>query len=113
MNLMHGLGEGEAKGIKMVWGKRFLKYEENEDGVEVFFEDGTSAKGDVLVGADGSRSRVREQRTKDIVYPLFFRTFLLPSFPLIFFPPPPFPFSNQIDKIDMSSYQWQTLARPS
>jgi len=66
--LMHGLGEGEAQGVKIVWGKKFDRYEEDEDKVVAYFEDGTKVEGDVLVGADGARSRVREQRTKLIAY---------------------------------------------
>ncbi|WP_163513650.1 FAD-dependent oxidoreductase [Fodinicola acaciae] len=42
--------------------KVFQRYEQNADGtVTACFEDGTSATGDVLVAADGSNSRVRQQ----------------------------------------------------
>jgi 2-polyprenyl-6-methoxyphenol hydroxylase-like FAD-dependent oxidoreductase len=42
--------------------KRFTHYEQHGDGtVTAFFADGTSATGDVLVGADGTSSRVRQQ----------------------------------------------------
>ncbi len=42
--------------------KTFVRYEQTPDGkVTAFFEDGTSATGDVLVAADGSNSRVRKQ----------------------------------------------------
>lgn len=42
--------------------KAFARYEQNPDGtVTAFFEDGTSATGDVLVAADGTNSRVRRQ----------------------------------------------------
>lgn len=42
--------------------KTFERYETNSDGtVTAYFEDGTSATGNVLVAADGSRSRVRRQ----------------------------------------------------
>ncbi|GAA3083570.1 FAD-dependent monooxygenase [Streptosporangium carneum] len=45
------------------FGKEFLRYERRPDGrITVFFADGTSTVGDVLVGADGSHSRVRHQR---------------------------------------------------
>jgi 2-polyprenyl-6-methoxyphenol hydroxylase-like FAD-dependent oxidoreductase len=43
--------------------KKFARYENNDDGtVTVFFEDGTQATGDVLIGADGAGSRLRKQR---------------------------------------------------
>lgn len=42
--------------------KKFVRYEEQADGkVSAFFEDGTSATGDILVAADGGNSRVRAQ----------------------------------------------------
>ncbi|KAK4501242.1 hypothetical protein PRZ48_007049 [Zasmidium cellare] len=48
--------------IQIQFGKTFEKYEEGKDGViEVFFTDGTSTKGTILVGADGSSSKVRQQ----------------------------------------------------
>lgn len=43
-------------------GKEFTRYEQQPDGrITAFFADGTSATGDVLVGADGVHSMVRKQ----------------------------------------------------
>jgi 2-polyprenyl-6-methoxyphenol hydroxylase-like FAD-dependent oxidoreductase len=45
------------------FGKQFVRYEENADGtVTAFFADGSSETGDVLIGADGARSKLRKQR---------------------------------------------------
>ncbi len=41
--------------------KKFSRYETNGETVTAFFEDGTSAVGNVLVAADGAGSRVRKQ----------------------------------------------------
>lgn len=49
-----------ATEISIQWGKRLRRVEEQEKRVTVHFEDGTSASGDILVGADGLNSVVRE-----------------------------------------------------
>lgn len=36
--------------------KKISHAEANDEGVVLFFEDGTSAHGDILIGADGIRS---------------------------------------------------------
>jgi 2-polyprenyl-6-methoxyphenol hydroxylase-like FAD-dependent oxidoreductase len=43
-------------------GQAVVGYEETPSGVSVTLADGTTARGDVLVGADGIRSAVRRQR---------------------------------------------------
>lgn len=45
-------------GLDVQWKHRFTHYEITQSGgVKAFFEDGTTAIGDILVGADGIRSR--------------------------------------------------------
>jgi 2-polyprenyl-6-methoxyphenol hydroxylase-like FAD-dependent oxidoreductase len=43
------------------FGKTFRSFTQDEAGVEVQFEDGSKARGDLLIGADGLRSAVRAQ----------------------------------------------------
>ncbi|MEU8511340.1 FAD-dependent monooxygenase [Kitasatospora sp. NPDC048722] len=49
---------GEA-GIEVRYGKRLVGAEEGADGITARFADGTTATGDLLIGADGTRSTVR------------------------------------------------------
>ncbi|KAI0516766.1 FAD/NAD(P)-binding domain-containing protein [Xylaria bambusicola] len=49
-----------ATSIPVQFGKKLRSVKEEADGVIVHFEDGTSASGDMLVGADGVNSKVRE-----------------------------------------------------
>lgn len=51
--------EAGRRGIGIVYGKRLTAVEETPDGVSAVFHDGTTAHGDILVGADGLHSRVR------------------------------------------------------
>ena len=54
--------------VPVHYGKQFNSYEESAtDGVTVRFADGTSERGDVLIGADGARSRVRAQRCPALI----------------------------------------------
>ncbi|KAJ5150355.1 Monooxygenase FAD-binding [Penicillium canariense] len=45
--------------LPIQWGKHVTEIHRDDTGVEVFFKDGTSAKGDIVVGADGVYSPVR------------------------------------------------------
>lgn len=45
-----------ATNIPVQWGKPVTRIEQDNDGVSVHFNDGASAKGDFLVGADGINS---------------------------------------------------------
>src|SRR5262249_5090919 len=47
-------------------GKSLVRVEQDADGVTAVFADGTRASGDLLVGADGLRSTVREQFLPDV-----------------------------------------------
>jgi 2-polyprenyl-6-methoxyphenol hydroxylase-like FAD-dependent oxidoreductase len=49
-----------AQGIRLEHGKRLVAVRETPDKITALFEDGTSASGDVLIGADGIHSTVRE-----------------------------------------------------
>ncbi|KAL8923178.1 MAG: hypothetical protein Q9208_004741 [Pyrenodesmia sp. 3 TL-2023] len=50
-----------ATKLTIQWGKRVMRIEHDDQGVSIYFEDGASAKGDILVGADGINSVVRSQ----------------------------------------------------
>jgi 2-polyprenyl-6-methoxyphenol hydroxylase-like FAD-dependent oxidoreductase len=51
--------EATRRGIPTVHGRRLVGAEESDDGVTAHFADGGTARGDVLIGADGIRSTVR------------------------------------------------------
>ncbi|KAL4786984.1 hypothetical protein BJX76DRAFT_364483 [Aspergillus varians] len=46
-------------------GKKLVRAEANEQGVSLHFEDGTTAHGDILIGADGLKSKVRQSFIPD------------------------------------------------
>lgn len=48
-----------AQGVRVEHGKRLVGAEETPAGITARFADGTTATGDVLIGADGIRSTVR------------------------------------------------------
>jgi len=45
----------------VTFGKEYERYEESDEGVKVYFKDGSVEEGGLLVGADGFRSRIRRQ----------------------------------------------------
>ena len=42
------------------WNKHAVGFDHDDSSVSIYFADGTCSKGDILVGADGTNSRVRE-----------------------------------------------------
>jgi 2-polyprenyl-6-methoxyphenol hydroxylase-like FAD-dependent oxidoreductase len=58
--LLSRLGDSFHPGVAVV------SYDESADGVTVTLADGSTASGDVLVGADGIRSAVRRQRLPQV-----------------------------------------------
>lgn len=58
---LYGVLRDEAvrRGVPVEYGKRLVAAESTRDGVVATFADGTTAEGDLLVGADGLRSATR------------------------------------------------------
>lgn len=60
-------GLSSAQGSILHWNKTFSRYENLNSGrVRVHFTDGTYEDGDMVVGADGGHSRIRDQYLPDI-----------------------------------------------
>lgn len=65
--------------------KTFERFEQGTDGaVRAFFTDGTSARGDLLIGADGTRSVTRQQllpdaNVSDVGFAIYGKTLLTPE----------------------------------
>ncbi|MEU7803822.1 FAD-dependent monooxygenase [Micromonospora arborensis] len=49
-----------AEGVRFEYGKRLVDAEQTDSGATARFEDGSTATADILVGADGIRSTVRD-----------------------------------------------------
>jgi 2-polyprenyl-6-methoxyphenol hydroxylase-like FAD-dependent oxidoreductase len=54
------LDEAARQGVRIEHGKRLVSASQDADGVVAQFSDGSTATGDILIGADGIRSTVRE-----------------------------------------------------
>ncbi|KAG0253349.1 hypothetical protein DFQ27_007455 [Actinomortierella ambigua] len=51
---------------KVLWGKKVLSTMQNENGVMVRFSDNSSLDGDILIGADGAYSAVRQSLYRNL-----------------------------------------------
>lgn len=58
---IHAMASAEMPESKVHRGKSFSHYEQTDQGVTAHFEDGSSTTGDVMIGADGFRSKARGQ----------------------------------------------------
>ncbi len=78
--------EAAARGASVRYGKRLVDARSDGRRVEVTFADGSTAEGDVLIGCDGIRSRVREIIDPDAVpvryVPVLNIGGFVPGFPL-------------------------------
>ncbi|KAH7064494.1 hypothetical protein BKA63DRAFT_572393 [Paraphoma chrysanthemicola] len=52
--------------IPVQWGKRVTNITHNDNGVTVSFEDGSIAKGDILIGSDGINSHLINRTSKEL-----------------------------------------------
>lgn len=59
------------RGIRVHYGKRVTDLRAMGSGAEVFFEDGTSAVGDLVVGCDGTHSKIRGLMDPDAPQPVY------------------------------------------
>ncbi|KAG0304197.1 hypothetical protein BGZ98_005811 [Dissophora globulifera] len=59
-SVMHDLMWRQVPTDKIHLGKRVLSMKQNEYGVQIQFSDNTMAEGDILIGADGAYSAVRQ-----------------------------------------------------
>ncbi|KAI1331017.1 putative monooxygenase [Xylariaceae sp. FL0255] len=66
----HKLIQWLATHIPVQYNKQVVKVEEGEEKVKIFFQDGTSAEGDILVGAEGGRSATRRHILRDSIDPV-------------------------------------------
>jgi 2-polyprenyl-6-methoxyphenol hydroxylase-like FAD-dependent oxidoreductase len=67
-NLLQILFNHIPEKTKVLVGKRFVKAESSADGIIAHCSDGSSYKGDIIIGADGAHSSVRQsmwQHMKD------------------------------------------------
>ncbi len=70
--------EVELKGIKIERGKRLTNIENTETRSTIaFFEDGTSVRGDFVVGCDGINSKVRQIIMPDALPPKFTGSYVI------------------------------------
>jgi 2-polyprenyl-6-methoxyphenol hydroxylase-like FAD-dependent oxidoreductase len=53
-------------GVEVAFGKKFVTATERQDGVDISFEDGTTATSSILIGADGIHSTVRRLLYPDL-----------------------------------------------
>lgn len=60
-----------ARGIPVLYGKRFASVTPHADDADVRFEDGTTARGEVVIGADGIWSSVRRAIDPDAKPPRY------------------------------------------
>ncbi|RAL26279.1 FAD-dependent monooxygenase [Thermoflavimicrobium daqui] len=58
---LHALLMKEIEEKELHLGSEFICFEQTSDGVTAYFKDGSIVKGSILIGADGVKSRVREQ----------------------------------------------------
>ena len=66
-DILKSLEENIPPGYRTYFGKRLQSYEDSDpDPVTLWFEDGSSATCDILIGADGIKSAVRECMFSDL-----------------------------------------------
>ncbi|KAJ3122926.1 hypothetical protein HK098_002332 [Nowakowskiella sp. JEL0407] len=64
--LLKKIREMNDRRVEIKFGKKFVRYEQVEGGVKVYFDDGSVEFGDMVVGADGDRSKIRNQRCPEL-----------------------------------------------